>query len=194
MSTSIQATLARRVLSENRKPLIWLAGGLVINVLIYAFGIYPLSQRVANVEQRNSDAARSLADARRENSLAAGTLSGKDRALSELQTFYTSVLPADLAGARRLTHVRLAQLARLHALSYGRASSTPVATRNSKLTQLKIELELAGSYSGIRAFVHSLETAPEFVVIDNMQLSETGDDDDVQLELALSTYYKGAQP
>jgi len=60
MSTP-QATLARRVFAENRKPIIWLAAALLINVLVYAFGVYPLAQRVANVSERNDKAARELA-------------------------------------------------------------------------------------------------------------------------------------
>ncbi len=188
-----QATLARRVIAENRTPLIWLAAAFVINVLVYVFGVYPLAERVANVSQRNDAAAQALADARREQALAAGALTGKDRAVSELATFYTSVLPQDLAGARRLTHLRLAQLARMHGLRYGRASSEPVPSKDSKLTQLKIELSLAGGYAGVRGFVHSLETAPEFVVIDTLQLTESGDgDDSVELVVALSTYYRSA--
>ena len=188
-----QATLARRVVAENRKALIWLAAAFSVNLLVYGFGVYPLSQRVANVSQRNDAAAQSLAEARREQGLAAGALTGKDRAVSELATFYTSVLPQDLAGARRLTHLRLAQLARMNNLRYGRASSEPVPNKDSKLTQLKIELSLAGSYAGVRGFVHSLETAPEFVVIDTLQLTESGDrDDSVELVVALSTYYRSA--
>ena len=75
------ATLARRVIAENRKPLIVLGAGLVLNVLIYAFGVYPLSQRVANVTERNQTAARALTAARAENGQAAGALTGKDRAV-----------------------------------------------------------------------------------------------------------------
>ena len=52
-----QATLARRVFAENRKPIIWLAGGLALNVLVYAFGVYPLSERVANVGTRAEELA-----------------------------------------------------------------------------------------------------------------------------------------
>jgi hypothetical protein len=190
---SAQGTLVRRVIAENRKPLIWLGVALVVNVLVYAFGVYPLSQSVANVTQRNETAARDLAAARAENSQASGALTGKDRAVSELATFYTSVLPQDLAGARRLTHLRLAQLARMHNLSYGRASSEPIASRDSKLVQLRTELTLAGGYAGVRSFLHSLETAAEFVVIDNVSLAESADAGDrVELALLLSTYFRSA--
>ena len=190
---TLQATLARRVFAENRKPIIGLAAGLVINLVIYGFGVYPLSERVANVTQRNDTAARALASARQENAQASGALSGKDEAVTKLAKFYTEVLPRDLANARQLTHLRLAQLARMHNLHYGRAQSEPVLTKDSKLTQLKVEMSLGGSYAGVRGFLHSLETAPQFVVIDNVVLSESGDSDDrVELTLNLSTYFRSA--
>ena len=185
-----QSALARRVFAENRKPIIWLAAGLVLNVVVYAFGVYPLAQRVANVSQRNDTAARALAAARQEHRQAAGALTGKDQAVTKLAKFYTEVLPRDLSSARQLTHVRLAQLARMHGLRYGHAQSEPVPTKDSKLTQLKVELALGGSYAGVRGFLHSLETAPQFVVIDNVVLSESGENDTIQLTLALSTYYR----
>jgi hypothetical protein len=185
-----QATLARRVFAENRKPIIWLAAGLAVNVLVYAFGVYPLSQRVANVSERNDTAARALAAARLENEQASGALTGKDEAMTKLAKFYTEVLPPTLASARQLTHLRLAQMARMHNLRYGRASAEPILGKESKLTQLKVDLSLGGSYAGVRAFLHDLETAPQFVVIDNVVLAESDSDDRVELTLALSTYYR----
>lgn len=189
--SSPQSVLAHRVFDENRKPIIWLAAGLAINVLVYAFGVYPLSQRVANVSERNDTAARALAAARQENQQASGALTGKDQAVTKLDKFYTEVLPRDLASARALTHVRLAQLARMHNLRYERAQSEPVLTKDSKLTQLKVQMNLGGSYAGVRGFLHSLETAPQFVVIDNVVLGES-DGDRLQLTLTLSTYYRSA--
>jgi Tfp pilus assembly protein PilO len=190
MSTP-QTALARRVFAENRKPIIGLGAGLAINLLVYAFGVYPLSQRVANVAERNETAARALTAARIENQQAAGALTGKDQAVTKLGKFYSEVLPRDLATARGLTHLRLAQLARMHNLRYGRAQSEPVLGKESKLTQLKVEMNLGGSYANVRAFLHGLETAPQFVVIDNVVLAESTEADDrVELTLAVSTYYR----
>ena len=185
-----QTALARRVFAENRKPIIWLAAALVINVLVYAFGVYPLSQRVTNVTQRNETAAQALAAASQEHEQASGALSGKDQAITKLAKFYTEVLPTSLASARQLTHLRLAQMARMHGLRYGRASSEPVPDKDSKLTQLKVEMSLGGTYAGVRAFLHDLETAPQFVVIDNVVLAESEADDRIELTLALSTYFR----
>jgi Tfp pilus assembly protein PilO len=183
--------LVARIIREHRRVLTILGIGLLVNILAYGFGVYPLSQRVANVEQRNSSALRTLEAARKEHGAAEGTLAGKDRATTELSTFYTSVLPRDLAGARRLTHLRIAQMAREHGLNWGRATSEPMPPeRNSTLTRLKTEVALTGSYGEIRRFIHALETAPEFVVIDNVQLLESRNADEVQLTLALSTFYR----
>jgi Tfp pilus assembly protein PilO len=184
--------LVARIIREHRRVLTILGIGLVLNVLAYALGVYPLSQRVANVEQRNTSALRTLDAARKEHDGAAGALAGKDRATTELSTFYTSVLPHDLAGARRLTHLRIAQMAREHGLTWGRATSEPVPPeRNSTLTRLKTDVSLTGSYGEIRRFIYALEAAPEFVVIDNVQLLEGRDaGNGVQLTLALSTFYR----
>lgn len=185
--------LIRRIADERRKTLVPLLVTFVLNVLAYAFLVYPLSQRVANVEQRNATAEQALAAARQDFARASGTLTGKARAGTELDTFYRSVLPADLAGARRLTHLRLAQLARQSNLRYGHASAEPVEERQSTLTRLQIKLELAGSYSDMRAFIHALETAPEFVVVDNVELAEdTENDNRLSVNLELSMYYRTA--
>jgi hypothetical protein len=50
-------------------------------------------------------------------------------------------------------------------------------------------MSLGGNYAGVRGFLHSLETAPQFVVIDNVVLGES-EGDSLQLTLNLSTYYR----
>ena len=183
--------LVRRVVHEHRRLLIPLAVLLVANIIVYAAVVYPLAQRVANIEQRDQAAEVSLAAARSEHGDASGTLTGKDRASAELATFYRDILPADFAGARRLTHLRLPQLARQSGLRYERSVYEPVVERGSTLERMKIEMVLSGSYADVRAFVHELESAPEFVVIDNISLTE--DDEgggSLAVTLNLSTYYR----
>ena len=122
LMTCTAMTLVRRAISESigarscRWPI-----ALVSTSIVYAAVVYPLSQRVANIEQRDRTAEEQLLAAQRDHAQAAGTLTGKDRAATELATFYKDVLPSDLAGARRLTHLRLAQLARESNLKFLRA-------------------------------------------------------------------------
>ena len=183
-------TLLQRAVREHRRVVVPLAIALGVNVVVYGAGVYPLSQRVANIEQRDRTAEEQLLAAQREQAQATGTLTGKDRAAAELATFYKDVLPSDLAGARRLTHLRLAQLAREANLKFLRDTFVPVLERDRTLTQLKIEMVLSGSYGDMRAFIHQLETAPEFVVIDNIELGQGAEGGALAVTLRLSTYYR----
>jgi len=183
-------TLKQRVLREHRRVVLPLAIALGVNIVVYAVAVYPLSQRVANIEQRDRTAEEQLLAARRDHAQATGTLTGKDRASAELATFYKDVLPQDLAGARRLTQLRLAQLARQSNLKFVRATFEPVNEGKRTLTQLRIEMVLAGTYSDVRAFIHQLETSPEFVVVDNIELGQGAEGGPLSVTLHLSTYYR----
>jgi Tfp pilus assembly protein PilO len=184
--------LVRRVVREHRRILVPLAILFVSDVVAYAFVIYPLAERVANIEQREQAAARELAAAQREHGLAAGTLGGKDRAARELERFYADVLPRDLPTARRLTYVRLPQLAGQFDVVFDRRTNEQQDEQpGSALIPLRTQVELAGRYNDVRSFIHQLESSPEFVVIDNITLSEEEEDTGLlQLKLDLSTYYK----
>ena len=183
--------LVQRVVREHRRTVYLIAAAFLANVLLYAFVVYPLSQRVANVEQSTVTAERALAAARAEHAKASGTLTGKDRASKELTTFYSSVIAQDMAGARRLTYGRLRRLAEQSHLNYQRAKDEPVTERGSSLTKFKAGMELEGSWADIRTFIHAIETAPEFVVIDDVNLAEAGNGSSaLRVNVELSTYFR----
>jgi Tfp pilus assembly protein PilO len=183
-------TLMRRVLAEHRRVVLPLAVILGANVVLYAAGVYPLSQRVANIEERDRAAEQALAQAQREHAAARGALTGKERASVELATFYKDVLPAGIAGARNLTYLRLNQLAREAGLKLKDLNVALRPERNSALDRLEISLALEGGYDAIRAFNYQLDTAPEFVVIDDVsQADRVGDSSSHELSMRLSTFY-----
>jgi Tfp pilus assembly protein PilO len=187
--------LLKRIAGEHRRVVLTVGIAFVLNVIAYVAVVMPLSSRVANIEQRNQAAEQELASARREHAEASGTLTGKDRAAKELETFYTSVLPRDLTGARRLTHPRLQVLARQSNLDYGRSSVAAENERDSDLTRLKISMDLEGSYANMRTFIHQLENAPEFVVIDDLELTEGAEGSgSIEVRLELSTYFRNVTP
>ena len=190
MSDAHQSVI-QRVIAEHRRVVYALIAGVVINLLVFAFFVYPLQSDGANVEQRTRAAEEALAAAQADFARANGTLTGKDRALKELDTFYSSVLAQDLTGARRLTFARLAQLAAKSQLDFERRKYEPVVERGSNLTRLKVTMDLAGSYADIRDFIHDIEASPEFVVIDDVGLMESVQNGgSVRLTLQLSTYFR----
>jgi Tfp pilus assembly protein PilO len=182
--------LVHRVVQEHRRVVMPLLAALVINILLYAFVVYPLSDRVANVAQREQTAETELRTARNEHAQASGALTGKAQASAELTTFYGDVLPQGLTGARRLTYLRLAQLARQSNLDFQSSRAVDTIERGSTLSHLAIQMQLSGNWDDIRSFLYQLETAPEFVVIDNVQLAEGEEGGALALNLDLSTYYR----
>jgi hypothetical protein len=154
--------------------------------------VYPLSIKVRGAEARDRAAGTELAAARSDHASAQAAQTARDRATGALTSFYTEVLPRDLTGARRVTYLRVAQLAeKLGLRAQHRTYAPEQPERNSSLGKLKTEMTFAGDYEEIRQFIYDLETAPEFVVIEDMTLSEGGEPGaPLVLTLALSTYYQ----
>jgi Tfp pilus assembly protein PilO len=188
---SFTFALLRRILQEHGRLSVGLLVALVLNLLAYLFVAYPLANRVTNITVREQTAETALVAAQQLYGEVSELMTGRTRAETELATFYGEVLPPDLTGARRLTHLRLAEMATAVGLQYVRATAEPITVTGSALTRLQIGLTLSGSYEGVRAFVYELDSADEFVVIDNVSLAQganrTGT---LVVTMALSTYYQ----
>lgn len=185
-------TPARRVLTEKR-ALIWpIAMALLVNVAVYAILVSPLSQKVAGGEQEAQASATALAAARRDYAAARATVAGKAQADAELQKFYNDVLPPDISGARRITFLRIEQLAEQSNLRLERETSGPKPQRDSELVKFTYTASLSGEYRNIRRFIHELETAPEFLVLENVQVSQNESDDrgGLNVIVQIATYYR----
>jgi Tfp pilus assembly protein PilO len=184
-----------RVMREYRAAIVPLGVVLAINVGVLILGVLPLSQRVSVNEQRAVAAERQRALAQAEFRRAEALREGKAQATDDLEKFYKEILPTDVAAARRVLQLRLQQKARDHGVEYQSGGSTEESLNKSALLRLSIQMRLSGSYDDIRAFIYALETAPDFVVIDNVKLAE-GVDSNAPLAVALevSTYYRAPAP
>ena len=191
--TSHGMRLVRRVVQEHRRAVVLIASGLVLNLLLYAVAVRPWERSVANIKQSTEAAEQAKMAAETDFNRANGTLTGKDRASKELATFYSTVLAQDLSGARRLTFGRVQRLAEQFRLDYQGSRYEPVEERESTLTKLKASVELTGTYGNMRSFIHAIETAPEFVVIENISLAEGSNEGSLRLALELSTYFRSAR-
>ena len=181
-----------RIVSENRRAVYIIAGALLVNIALYALVVYPLSQRVRNGEQQSGDATRELVAARRTFEAARGTVAGKKDADSELAKFYRDVLPGDISAARRVLFPRLDQLARSANLTTVRSSfEPPDEGRDSELRRLAMTLLVAGEYTNVRRFIHELETAPEFLVLESVAVTSDAEDRTLNVTARVATYYRG---
>jgi type IV pilus assembly protein PilO len=182
---------AARVFQEKR-ALIWpIAIALLINVVVYAIVVYPLSKKVAGGEQAAEASSATLGAARRDYAGARATVAGKGQADLELEKFYTDVLPPDVSGARRITFLRIEQLANEAGLRLERETSSPQLQRESNLVKFTYTATLSGEYRNIRRFIHDLETAPEFLVLENVQLSQNNTEGrNLNVTVQIATYYR----
>src|SRR5215207_1269641 len=182
----------KRVMDEKRR-LIWpLTVALLLNVVLFAIVVFPLSRKVATGEQQASAAETALLTAKRDYSNARQTVTGKTQADAELAKFYKDVLPPDLSGARRITYLRIPQLAQRTNLRLETQSSAPSLLRGGDLGKLTQQAVLRGEYRDIRRFIHQLETAPEFLVLEHVELTQNENETDkgVTVAIQVATYFR----
>ena len=189
----MSTTLLRRIAADNRRLVTAVALLLLLDGLLYVVALYPWSRRVAGAEADAAAAESRLAVMRAAHATAADTGASVSRAEERLEQFYSEVLPPDLAGARAILSPYLNRLAADSALVLERQSSVADRERGSRLSRLRTTMVLAGEYVDVRRFIHVLETAPEFILVEEVVLGQGNDSDrGLLLTLGVSTYFLDA--
>jgi Tfp pilus assembly protein PilO len=186
-------SLTGRVFRERRAVMLPLAMFLAANVIVLLAVVWPLKRTVDGAADANYAAATALASARQEEAKAKAQREGKERADTELQEFYGVILPRDLRGATETTNFSLHQLARENNLTFRAGTWDHEESRDSDLTKVTGQFTLIGDYKNIRSFLHGVESATEFVIIESVGLAAANSGQaNSQLELALTvaTFYR----
>ena len=185
-------TLLRRIIAEKRGVIVPLLVALIANVAVYALVVYPLGVKSESSSDRAATAAQARQAAEHDMAAAEALVRGKSTADEELVTFYDKVLPSSVDEARRMTYARLPALAtkanmRLMQREAGRDQE---AERSSHLGRLRTRMVLEGGYENVRRFLYELETAPEFIIVDDVSLGQSETSKPLTLTVELSTYYR----
>lgn len=182
--------LFQRILREKRAIVVPLAMALAANVFAYLLIVRPLQVKSAGAADRARQSFTALAAAEKDLAQARSLVGGKSEADQELASFYEKVLPADLTTARRLTYASLPELAKKTGVRYdARTASNEDTEKNTKLGHMKIRMVLEGDYRNIRQFIYELESAPEFVIIDDLTMTQRTAGDPQTLTIDMSTYF-----
>lgn len=172
------AALFARIAREKRLILVPLVVAVLVNAVMVAAVVVPLSRRVAGAEAREAQSVTALRAAEQDRLSAASTQQRKARAEQDLKRLYGTILPAGMSDARRQTYVRLARLAsdadlqsqrRIEELQEPKAigqEPKPV------LTRLEITMVLRGEYDSVRQFIRDIEASETFITIDDVSLAE----------------------
>lgn len=184
--------LWKRILVERRSLIIPIAAGAVLNLAAYALWVYPLGVKSAGQGARAAAAAQALRSAERDFAAARALVTGKTRADEELSTFYDKVLPATESDARRQTYSPLVALAKKANVKFAerRTAPDPALPKNSRVGRLQIRMVLQGEYEALRKFIYDVESSPEFIILDDVTLSQNEPGKPLTLILEMSTYYR----
>jgi Tfp pilus assembly protein PilO len=184
-------TLVRRILVEKRGVIYPLVGAVLLNAALFIAVVYPLSLKVANGERDAQAAASARASAQAEFDAARATVTGKKSADEELKRFYSAVLPPDLSAARRIVYGKIDKLAAAASVTPGQERYAESQERGSSLGKLTAEVNLIGEYRNIRKFIHDLETAPEFLILENVAVSQGSERDrGLNVVARVATYFR----
>ncbi|HTI39211.1 MAG TPA: GspMb/PilO family protein [Vicinamibacterales bacterium] len=186
-------TAIQRILQEKRRLIVPLVVAALANVIAYAVVVFPLGRQVAAAEQERTYTRDMLVRARQDFQSARATVTGKQQADLSLRQFYTDVLPPTASAAQRVTYLRLAQLARDANVRLERGANAIDHLKNSSLSRLSTSYTLTGEYRDVRAFIYSLETAPEFVVLENVSLSSDQQaQHGLSVQIDVATYFRSS--
>src|SRR5262245_11007439 len=148
-----------RVLSDHRRWVFPLSVVLAVNAGVLIFVVLPLTQAVRLSDTRALDAVRAQRVAAAELKAAEALRDGQTQATGDLDRFYRQVLPVDVSAARRITNLKLSQLARKHNVTFERSSANPETARGSDLERLKVSYEFTGDYDDVRQLIYDIEVA-----------------------------------
>lgn len=186
-----------RIATEKRRILVPVVLLVLANILLYAVVVFPLGRQVASAEDQARAEQLQVRRSRTDLSNAKASVTGKQQADAALQKFYKDVLPGDGSEARRITFTRLQQLAQQSNVRLGSGANSVSHVKNSTLSKLTTTYTLAGDYRDVRKFIYALETMPEFVILENINLNTSGNtpagdtqDRGLAMSLDIATYYR----
>jgi Tfp pilus assembly protein PilO len=182
-----------RVYQERRRVVVPMLILLVGNVAVLGLAVWPLQANVTGQQSVLIDTNYALAQARRLDRQVRDARTSRDRAEQDLAKFYAEVLPRDLATAQRTTNLWLNEAALDAGLLFRGSSFNWAEVRDSRLTRAFSRVTLRGRYADIRRFLYAIETAQEFIVVEGVELAQSGSasggDGMLEVSMLVSTFY-----
>lgn len=184
-------TLLRRVASEKRAIVVPLVVLALANAAVYVFVRPALERRLEANRRRATAVGAELAWAVKAETAMKAAVDSQARAQDDLEQFFGRILPPDQTAARRLLHLRVAELADQSNVVFDRRTISETHEPDKHLSRLDMSLQLEGTYADIRRFLQALETSKEFFAVKDMSLAESPDAEDfVRLSATVSTFFK----
>ena len=188
-----------RIYQERRRVLLPLALVLIANVAAFLLAVVPLQSSMEATETDERAAAAELANAKRVSDRANAASKSRVQADAQLKEFYGSILPKNFATAQKTTSAWLEQASADAGLSFKSSRFLLDDKDDSRLTRASTTTTLQGRYADIRRFLHAVESAEEFIVVERVEIvqsdtTQLGRDNALTVELTVSTYFLAPGP
>ena len=138
--------------------------------------VHKLEERLAELDKKaKSDAGQF------------GLYSSRDSGMKQLGQF-KAMLPVRGDYIRIMDKVyRLAKEDGMKNTSFGTDAKE---VKEGDLVQVDFTMPISGGYRDVRKFIYDIEASPMFLNIDNLSLSSSGDEGEITLTIALTTYMR----
>jgi hypothetical protein len=185
----------RRVYEDRRSVALPLLVALIANLAVWMLLVLPLRTSLASAESDARDADVDLVNARRLGERATEVSESRGHADTQLGEFYGRILPQNFAVAVKTTNAWLQQAARDAGLEFRQSHFEYEPIDDSRLIRAFSTVSLIGDYPAIRRFLHAVETAEEFIVLERVELMEGSSGSGgggIGIEVTVSTYFVAA--
>jgi len=184
-------SVLRRILADNRIVAAVVFTGLLTTAGFYFGGVYPLERQVSQTRVLKTETSMAFDRAQETYARTRAAVERERTASADLDRFYSQILPKDLSTAREITHVRLAELAMRNSLRMERRNSQSGQGEFDGLVRFRTNVLLAGQWRDIRRFIAAVEDGSDFLVIEDIELSQREDRNmPVALTIEVATYYR----
>ena len=184
--------LTQRILREHQAVVLAIVASLLINLLTYVLVVQPRGVKAAGAADRAASAQGARTAAEGELAAAQALVTGKSRADEKLSAFYQEVLPAGREAARRMMDQQLPALADQTGVRWLKRTSEAAIAKDGRLGQLTTTMVLEGEYAELRHFIYAVESAPYFIIVEDVMLAEARPNEALTLTVRLSTYFRVA--
>jgi Tfp pilus assembly protein PilO len=160
---------------------------LGLNIAVFAAYTLPRTLQVKRATSRTAQARAEVEQARKDVEALRGRADALKANAADAEGFYKSVdARADLLAV--LEDVE--KMAREPGLKPGTRSFTAGESTDPRLSRIKVNLPLVGSYDQLVGFLERVERSKHFLTVDRIALSG-GDEGTANLQVELSAYFGG---
>ncbi|MBN2135102.1 MAG: hypothetical protein JW737_05185 [Acidobacteria bacterium] len=167
------------------------AAFVIINLLVFFFMVSPKQSSVSGLSTEITDLRSDITKISSENRKLKRELQSLGMSGEQISVFNDEIIGNRSEKIEKILKT-LDGLCYRFRLERTQTNYTTVKITDDNYEKIKIQFSINGDYRGIRYFISNLERSEHFFVIEQLMLTSSAADDNLNLRIALTTYFKKA--